>query len=296
LAFLATRAMECSLERAQGLVSQFVLDPAKRNQDPFFRPLIKLNESDCLIACTFISTGRFARNLFTIAIREGRVDFSPKGLKPLKELARLFSHAGYTVALNFPVHDSCGLVTDIDIAAAKDGYLFVGQTKVLIHPDSAYDEWKVLENLKRAAQQLSESLNHLQSLKIRLSLSDEVVNVVPFVLTNVWHYTGSAVGGFKVVDFSYLENLLTGGEVWEVVFVPQPTRRVAKLIEGKYPKGSELSQLIQAPIHEEMFHTPRIEKRAVAIGAWRLTVPAQVSDEVADGKREGVIARMFRNR
>jgi hypothetical protein len=294
VASLATAFLGCSLERANSLVGQFVLDPSVRNQDPFFRPLIKLNETDCLVASTFISTGRFARNLFTIAIREGRVDFSPKGLKPLRELGKLFGKAGYDVIINYPVRDSRGPVTDIDIAAVKDRYLFVGQTKVLIHPDSAYDEWKVLENLKRAAQQLSDSLNHLQSLRERLGILEGEVSVVPFVLTNVWHYTGSAVGGFKVVDFSYLENILTGGEIWEVSFSPEPTRRAAKLIEGKYPTGSELSRLIHFPLHEEMFHVPRIQKRTVVLGEWKLTVPAQMPDEVADTKREGAIAKRFR--
>jgi hypothetical protein len=138
--------------------------------------------------------------LFTIAIREGRVDFSPKGLKPLQDLGGLLTEAGYQVVLNFPLRSSGGLITDVDIAAAKEGYLFVGQTKVLIHPDSAYDEWKVLENLKRAAQQLTKSIDHIQPLRDHLGFSDGSLQVVPFLLTNVWHYTGSTVNGFKVVD------------------------------------------------------------------------------------------------
>ena len=294
LTSITTASMGCSPVRAQELLSQFILDPAKRNQDPFFRPLIRLDDSACLVACTFIQTGRFARNLFTIAIREGRVDFSPKGLKPLKELSKLFSNAGYDVVLNFPIHDSHGPVTDIDIAAVKDGQLFVGQTKVLIHPDSAYDEWRVLENLKRAATQLSESLKHLPCLRQRMNISTGDLEVVPFLLTNVWHYTGSTVDGFKVVDFSYLENLLTGGEIWEVVMSPKPTRRIAKLIEGRYPRGDELSRLILAPIHEEMFQMPRVERRVVTVGDWKITVPTQVPDKIADAKREGALARILR--
>src|SRR5260370_40723809 len=215
LCSLAVASLACTPNRADSLLSQFLLEPAARNQDPFFRPLVMLNDSSCLVASTFIETGRFARNIFTIASREGRVNFSPKGLKPLQELRGLFADAGYRVVINFPVGDSRGVATDVDIAAANDGYLFVGQTKVLIHPDSAYDEWKVLENLKRAAQQLSRSINHIQSLRHRLGAAEGDLQLVPFLLTNVWHYTGSTVSGFKVVDFSYLENILTGGEIWD---------------------------------------------------------------------------------
>lgn len=48
VASLATTFLGCSLDRANSLVGQFVLDPSVRNQDPFFRPLIKLNETDCV--------------------------------------------------------------------------------------------------------------------------------------------------------------------------------------------------------------------------------------------------------
>jgi hypothetical protein len=234
--------------------------------------------------------------LFTIAIREGRVDFSPKGLKPLQDLGGLLTEAGYQVVLNFPLRSSGGLITDVDIAAAKEGYLFVGQTKVLIHPDSAYDEWKVLENLKRAAQQLTKSIDHIQPLRDHLGFSDGSLQVVPFLLTNVWHYTGSTVNGFKVVDFSYLSNILTGGEIWEVQLSQQPTRRIAKLIEGKYPTCEELSRLILNPMHEEMFEMPRLKKELIIVEDWKVSVPIELHDDASERRREGAFARMFKNK
>lgn len=293
LSSLTVASLRCPALHAEGLLSQFLLNSAKRNQDPFFRPLIKIDDSTCLVASTFIETGRFARNLFTIAIREGRVDFSPKGLKPLKELGRLFAEAGYRVVVNFPLRDAQGPVTDVDIAAVIGSYLFVGQVKVLIHPDSAYDEWKVLVNLKRAAQQLTKSMLHVQSLRDRLGVPSGNLQTVPFLLTNVWHYTGSTVDGYRVVDFSYLENLLTGGEIWNVDLSREPTRHVVKLIDGKYPRGDELSRLILTPIHQKMFQVSRIEKRIVTIGDWKIRVPVEARDDVAQRKREVALARIL---
>ena len=277
LSFLIRSSVGGSLEQSERLVSQFLLNPAERNQDPFFRPLIKLNEVECAVAGTFIETGRFSRNIFTIAIREGRVDFSAKGLKPLRGLQREFLNAGYQALLNVPLATPEGPVTDVDIAAAKDGFLFLGQTKVLIQPDTAYDSWKVLENLRKAAGQLRRSLLHTAVLAERFGLGKGDFLVVPFLLTNVWDFTGATVEGFKVVDFSYLSLVLTGGEMWNVRFEPTPTREIHKLIDGRYPSGAELSRLLLRPIHEAMFQRPELQRFSFSVGEWTITVPIDVS-------------------
>jgi hypothetical protein len=273
LVSLFVASLGCTREQAERMVSQFSLDPCEGNQDPFFRPLIRLDAQDLLIAATFIETARFSRNLFTIAIREGHVNFSAKGLKPLKNLHRKFLDAGFHALLNFPVRADGRVVTDVDIAAAKDGFLFVGQTKVLIRPDTLYDDWKVLDNLRKAANQLKTSLQDLSSLRDQLGLSEGEFLLVPFILTNIWDFTGAIVDGFKVIDFSYLSMLLTGGEVWKVQLNPVPKREIRKLIAGRYPTGEELSRLLQRPIHERMFEKPRLEMRSFEVGEWTVTVP-----------------------
>jgi hypothetical protein len=273
LVSLFTESLGCASEQAERLVSQFSLDPSEANQDPFFRPLIRLDAQDLLLAATFAETSRFSRNLFTIAIREGKVNFSAKGLKPLKNLYQKFLDAGFEGLLNFQVKSGGQLVTDVDIAAAKDGFLFVGQTKVLIRPDTLYDDWKVLDNLRKAANQLQRSLEHLPTLRHQLGLAEGEFLVVPFLLTNVWDFTGATVEGFKVIDFSYLSMLLTGGEIWRVQFNPRPRREIRKLIAGKYPTGMELSKLLQKPIHEAMFQRPILKMHSLAVGEWTVTVP-----------------------
>ncbi len=281
---LIARLLGCDTELGERLVSQFSLDPSERNQDPFFRPLIKLDARECLIASAFIETGRFSRNLFTIAVREGRVDFSPKGLKPLKGVYKEFLDAGFRALLNFPILAPEGTVTDVDIAAAKNGFLFIGQTKVLIDPDTHYDDWKALDNLRKAAGQLRRSLPYISLVRDRLELVEGEFLTVPFILTNVWGFTGAVVEGFKVIDFSYLSMLLTGGEIWNVQFGPVPSREVRKLIKGKYPTGEELSRLLLKPWHETMFRKPKLETDSFTIGDWTVTVPIDL-DKLPAGRR-----------
>jgi len=273
LVSLFVASLGCTGQQAERMVSQFSLEPSESNQDPFFRPLIRLDAQDLLIAATFVETARFPRNLFTIAIREGKVNFSAKGLKPLKNLHRKFLDAGFNALLNFPIKSGGRLVTDVDIAAAKDGFLFVGQTKVLIRPDTLYDDWKVLDNLKKAANQLKASLQHVSILREQLGLAESEFLTVPFLLTNIWDFTGATVDGFKVIDFSYLSMVLTGGEIWKVQLDPVPRRETRKLIAGRYPTGQELSRLLQRPIHEAMFEKPRLEMRSFEVGEWTVTVP-----------------------
>lgn len=272
LAAMFSASLACSTRQAERLVSQFSLEPSRRNEDPFFRPLIKLDSQECLIAATFIETGRFSRNLFAIAIREGRVNFSAKGLKPLKSIHQKFLRAGFDTVLNFPIRAEGKFITDIDIAATKDGFLFVGQTKVLLRPDTLYDSWKALDSLRKAANQLRTSLQNLTSLQDRLGLIEGEFLVVPFLLTNIWDYSGATVEGFKVTDFSHLSVLLTGGEIWRVQFRPVPTREVYKLIRGAYPTGEELARLLQKPIHEVMFEKPKLEMHSLVVGDTTVTV------------------------
>jgi hypothetical protein len=273
LASLFVESLGCTGEQAERMVSQFSLNPRERNQDPFFRPLIRLDAQDLLIAATFVETSRFSRNLFNIAIREGKVNFSAKGLKPLKNVHRKFLDADFDALLNFPLRSGGQVITDVDIAAAKDGFLFVGQTKVLIRPDTLYDDWKVLENLGKAASQLRTALQHLSTIREELGLAEGKFLTVPFLLTNIWDFTGATVDGFKIIDFSYLSMLLTGGEIWKVRLGSVPRREVRKVIAGKYPTGEELSKLLQRPIHEAMFEKPRLEMRSFEVGHWTVTVP-----------------------
>jgi hypothetical protein len=260
-------------EEAARLISQFSLDPGRRNEDPFFRPLVKLSDDECLVAASFIETGRYSRNLFTTAIREGHMNFSSKGLKPLNRIYDKFLRAGFETIINFPILADDRIVTDVDIAATKGGFLFVGQTKVLIRPDTLYDEWKALENLRKAAVQLKATLQHLEALQNELGLVEGEFVVVPLLLTNIWDFTGATINGFKIIDFSYLSVLLTGGEIWEVQFEPVHTRQIRKLISGETPTGEELFRLLQRPIHEVMFEKPKIETRSFKLEEWTITVP-----------------------
>jgi hypothetical protein len=162
----------------------------------------------------------------------------------------------------------------------------------LIHPDKPYEDWKALGSLRNAAGQLKCCLSKLPLVCEHFGLAAGKFSVVPFLLTNIWDFTGSEIMGFKVVDFSYLSNLLTGAEIWEVQFKPEPTRRIKKLIKGKYPTGDELAALISNPIHRQMFRPSTLQEMQIPVGEWTLAVPVEIIDERVEKDREATIAKL----
>lgn len=260
------------------LLDQFSLDPHVVNQDPFYRPIVKVDEAHSLVASTFIETGRFARNLFTIAIAEGNVDMSAKGLKPLIRIQQLFRRAGFDVRLNISLRNDERCLTDVDLAAHKDGRLFLAQAKVLIDPDTLYEEWKARAALEHAAQQLQTCLDHGEQLWRVIGITGSPVSMVPFILTNIWDFTGMAMSKFKILDFSYLENLLTGANVDVRHRNPQEPRRRFSFIRGRFPTAPELERLILKPLHSQMFEHPKIERKEFSVGGWRMSIPVWARD------------------
>jgi hypothetical protein len=261
-------------EQVDSLIAQFSLNTAIRNQDPFYRPIIKLDDSYSLLARTFVETGRFSRNLLTIAVAESDLDLSPKGLRPLKGLPELFARAGFVARLSVPLHDGQRLLTDVDIVAHKDGFLFLGQVKVLIQPDSLYEEWKARQTLRQAAKQLEVCVEHATNLAILLGIPQPLVRVVPFILTNIWDFTAVSISRFKVIDFSYLANLLTGAQIGFVRSQPQPEQHLRSFIKGQYPTPEELEKLILNPIHgslSEQQHTT--ERKEFTVAGWQISIP-----------------------
>jgi hypothetical protein len=99
------------------------------------------------------------------------------------------------------------------------------------------------------------------------------VETVPFLLTNIWDFTGMSISGFKILDFSYLENLLTGANIGVLSFEPQPRRRMTSFIKGKYPTSTELEKLITNPLHSQMFEHPKVERKQFTVAGWEINFP-----------------------
>jgi hypothetical protein len=268
------RKLAIPSDKVRGLIQQFSLDPSKATQDPFYRPLIRLDQHSLLLACTFIETSRFSRNIFSIAIRDTDVNLSSKGIKPVLGIKSAFENARFEVRLSVPVWNGHTLVTDVDLTAFKDNTLFIAQIKVLIQPDTPYEEWKCLQSLQTGVRQLNDCLRHLPYLSQRLHLN-QGTRVFPFLLTNIWDFTGMTIQGFKVVDFSYLANLLTGANFGMTRFGAGPRTYGASLIAGKYPTPEELERLLSKSVHERMFRPAELHNQELRVAGWRIIYPAE---------------------
>jgi hypothetical protein len=240
-----------SVQKARSIMRQFT-STAHGRIDLFFKPLLDIGEGNLVISSAAIQMSRFDRNLLHILATEVSLDVSAKGKRPLSILVRQLDRAGFRHCENVPVKDGPKLVTDIDVMAAKDGVLFLLQSKVLAESDNSYEEWKNMQSLFLAASQMNESLRCLRPAveKRRAQLGiPRSYRVVPILITNVWDFTGERVGGFVVTDFSYMGNVLSGAEARVKTLGEKGTLGAFKFIEGPYPSASELDRLLREPFH-----------------------------------------------
>ena len=181
---------ECLASRAdvsEPLINQYTLANAP-HQDLFYSPLVPLANGLIGLATKVILSSRMQRNIFRIAVRESELDQKEKGQRPLVALQKSFEHARFQAVLNYPAVLGNKVSTDIDIIALKDGVLFVGQSKIVIIPDTHYEVWLVWEKLVSAADQLRKSLDAIDAdssvIKHRLGMSEKPQRVVPFIITS----------------------------------------------------------------------------------------------------------------
>src|SRR5205085_4858996 len=99
------------------------------------------------------------------------------------------------------------VVTDVDIAFVGQHQLFIGQCKVILEPDSAYERWKGKKRLATAADQLDICMEEVSQIKQEFSkrslgskLRDDL-EVIPFILTNTLYYTGARIRNYTIIDF-----------------------------------------------------------------------------------------------
>jgi len=281
--------MGISQHKARSLMRQFT-STARARFDLFFKPLLDIGEGDLVISCAAIQMGRFDRNLLHILATEVSLDVSSKGKRPLSILISQLDRAGFRHCENVPVTDGSKLITDIDVMAAKDGVLFLLQSKVLAESDNSYEEWKNMQSLFFAASQMNESLRCLRPAveKRRAQLGiPKSYRVVPILITNVWDFTGERVGGFVVTDFSYTGNLLNGAEARVKTLGEKGTLGAFKFIEGTYPSASELDRLLRDPFHR-MFLNVESEYRSdkISFGSKTATVSVRVVERLGFEKQQ----------
>ncbi|MCU1251042.1 MAG: hypothetical protein JWQ49_4071 [Edaphobacter sp.] len=252
-------SLEVDETKARSLIDQFELVISQSNRwDLFYRPLIHFNDSEVMLALTVIETSRFYRNLLTIIVTEGGGDLSMKGKKHLDLLEKDFMRAGFRILRDKKIFDPGGKpLTDVDLAVSKDGEVILFQSKILIQSDTSYDEWKINNILKNAAEQMNSSIPELQRFLARhakgLAIDPKKCNVTLALVTNVWNYTGAEVGKYLVVDTSYLSMILNGATVSTIRSDTNERFARRKFIADDFPTGQEFVFLMKNPIHQEVF-------------------------------------------
>jgi hypothetical protein len=262
MTLLLSRQLGVGHRKARSILEQFTTVPGRGRVDLFYKPLVQLDRKELIIATPFVFSSRFERNIFTIIVTESELDQKKKGFLPIRSLSDSFSTAGYLSTTDYNVRAQKIVVTDIDLVAFRKGYLFLGQAKIVIEPDSSYDHWKAEEKLRHAATQLRECIDHIDDIKIdllkKLGATADIVKVVPFIITNTRQFTERRFSGYPVIDVPYLNFLLHGAT--GTVIQPQPGPPLVaswkSFINGDFPTEEELDRLIHATIH-------RVQERGV---------------------------------
>ncbi len=259
-----SRELHVSREMAHRLVIQFTSRPAEGRIDLFYKPLLLMANNSVVLPTPYIRGSRFERNVFALIATETDLDQKKKGYVPVLELEQCFKDAGFLALANFSVKVNHREITDIDLVAYKDGYLFLGQCKIVIEPDSMYDAWKAKQKLDFAATQLDACVAHLDGVRSelfnRLGLRGmKEVYVVPFILTNTRQFTETQFHGHPVVDVAYVRFLLGGARA---SIIGTSAGQIGfgtgrSYIKGQYPTGQELGTLFKETIHN-------VQKREVA--------------------------------
>jgi hypothetical protein len=266
-------------DRTNCLFAQFSCQLiAGRPFDLFLRPLLQLNSGKFALPIAFVKISRIERNIFTIAERVKAADLSPRGFRPLARVAQAFRSAGFLAETNVPVFVKGKNVTDIDLVLLKGEYLYLAQVKVAIEPDGVYENWKLHQTLLHGADQLGRTIESLDTIKESLLRRvvgknvnlPNITDVIPFLLTNSWSFTGTKIQRFPVVDFSYLKMLLNGGTI---EFVRGEQQRYVKVIKGNQPTESELAALIRQPFHRAFFQRPQLVEMGFEIGGQTIYFP-----------------------
>jgi hypothetical protein len=253
---MLARETNVSREQARALIHQFSSEPTVGRTDMFYRPLLSISDM-ILFPTAYIRSSRFDRNVFMLIATESDLDQKRKGYLPVVNLRTDFVEAEFQALTDFKVRVNGEEVTDLDLAAFKDGTLFVAQSKIVIEPDSSFDTWKAEQKLRRAAVQLDKCLERLDAIRDglfeRLGLKgSREKRVVPFIMTNSRLFTERRFGGYPVVDLPYLRFVL-GGARGAIIGTGSGTIRTASgkaYIKGKYPTAQEFEELLNRTIHK----------------------------------------------
>ena len=229
------------------------------DHDIFSSPLFPTNDGSYLIlTCAFIS-GNPVRSIFRL-LSHDEIDIGFKGISSEKNLENIFSRMGFKCLTGYKYQDSLG-EGEIDCIAFKENIFFVCESKNIVPNESTNDRFRTLDLFeKKASKQANRGSrfinSHLSKICEQFSikvLNNGSVRVYPFIITNLFGFTGLVINGVHVCDFSALERFAQDKYVYRMRRGEKEINKVPvhELYKGDEPTANDLLNQLHKPFQLE---------------------------------------------
>ena len=245
---------QLSAQRSIDLLTYWNMD-----HDVFSSPLFPTDKGTYLILTAIFASGNPARSIFRLLSHENR-DLSFKGISSEKKLGNLFTRMGFNCLVSYDFHNTHGK-GDIDCIAYKDSAFIICESKNIIPNESLYDRYRTMELFaKKASNQANRGVRfvnlHLSQICEHLSVqipNREEVRIYPFIITNLFGFTGLIINGVPVCDFSALGKFAADKYVYQIMRGKERINRmpVKQLYKGDVPTADELVNQLCNPFQVE---------------------------------------------
>lgn len=190
------------------------------NADPFMTPLIRLSNSLVLLSPSYVLSSRHVRNVIKVLVAS--YGFNPRaaGSYLVRLVRQDFLAADFATSPDRPLTvpgPSGDAATDIDVAALKDGHLFIVEVRTHSLPDSRHEVYraklKILDAAENAAQGAEFARSRTNDVLCWMQLDpadpgSKVNSVIPMVVTNIREFSGLEYSGVRVTDYAALGRIL----------------------------------------------------------------------------------------
>jgi hypothetical protein len=229
------------------------------DHDVFSSPLFPTTDGQFLVLTSIFLSGNPVRSIFRL-LSHDEIDISFKGISSEKRLEDIFGKMGCACVAGYKFHDSSG-EGDIDCIAFKENTFIVCESKNIVPNESTQDRYRTLELFtKKASNQANRGVrfvsSHLSQICDELSIkisNSEAVRIYPFIITNLFGFTGLVINAVPVCDFSALGRLATSKYVYRTIKGKEGINKVPvkELYKGDVPTAAELLNQLRNPFQVE---------------------------------------------
>ncbi len=225
------------------------------DHDVFSSPLFPTPEDGYIVLTSIFISGNPARSVFRL-LSHDEIDISFKGISFEKKLDNLFREMGFKSLAGLGFSDASGK-GEIDCIAYKENTFFVCECKNIVPNESSRDRYRTLKIFtKKASNQANRGArfvgSHLHQICEQLSVSianREEIKIFPFIITNLFGFSGLAFNGVHVCDISALKRFADGKYVNRTIVSKDGKRSepVKELYKGDTPNSNELLEQLRTP-------------------------------------------------